>query len=499
MSNDLERVLLGSLIMTPSLLEASDLRADDFLPGRHRQVFEGICSFWEDRRPETIDILLLADQLADQIGGDGIAAFVSGLLDGLAKSKPEMFQDRVIELRRRRLSIQIVKLAGSLASIHLKTGAFDPDDFEKLRQLVLEEGTLTGIREAFSLAERDPRSVKIRPISYLWDGVVPTHMATSVTGDAGEGKTLVTVDMSARVSRGLPFPIYRKAQPAVRGHVFYITSEGVPEMILVPRLIAAEADLGKITIIEGIHSKSGDFSMFDVTKHLPMIARRAQNFPDLKLIVFDPVASFIPERINTNQQNQVRQMMDRIGDLAYKLGVATVTVMHFSKAPGVRAQHKTTGSVQFHAAVKMSWSVVRREDDPRNTRLLVPQKSNITGGYKSLALSIHEANIVSPDDPKATITTARIKYDANLIDENPESLISPPIENDNHVASALRFLKRKLAEGNTLYAGPLIDEAETNGIPKWALYKAKDRLGVQHDKEGQFQGRTFWFLPKGKQ
>jgi hypothetical protein len=256
--------------------------------------------------------------------------------------------------------------------------------------------------------------------------------------------------------------------------------------------------LSKVTIIEGVRLKSGEFSVLDVTQHIPMITARAKDFPDLKLIVIDPIASFIPERINPNQANTVRQMMDRISDLAYQLGIAAVTVMHFSKASGVKAGQRTAGSGQFSAAVKMSWSVVRREGDPRNTRLLVPQKSNITGGHKSISFGIHEIKFPAPDNPAVIIETAKIEYGA-LVDEDPETLISPPVENDNHVATARLFLTRKLGEGTVLYAKQLIDEAEEQGVPKWALYKAKDRLGVLHDKEGTYQGRTFWYRPKDKQ
>jgi len=349
--------------------------------------------------------------------------------------------------------------------------------------------------DAIGLMERDPTTVKVRSIPWLWPGVVATHMATALTGDAGEGKSLVAVDMTARLSCGKTFPAYDEKSPAFMGHTFYVTSEGVPEMILVPRLMAAGADLSKVKIIEGVQTRSGDFSIFDVTKHLPMIAQRARDFPDLRLIVVDPIASFLPERINPSQQNQVRQAMDQVSNLAYNLGVAAVVIMHFNKVPGARANHRTSGSVQFMASVKMSWSVVRREGDPRDVRLLVPQKSNITGAYKSLSFTIKGHHFPSPGDPKDIIKTAKIEYGA-LVDENPETLICPPVESDTNVANAIRFLKRKLAEGTTLYAVKLIDEAEEAGIPKWALYKAKDRLGVQHDKEGQFQGRTFWFMLK---
>jgi putative DNA primase/helicase len=350
------------------------------------------------------------------------------------------------------------------------------------------------------LVERNSALVKTRPIPWLWPGVIPTHMATAITGDAGQGKSLVAIDLAARVSQGKVFPAYGSTSPPVKGHVFYITSEGVPEMILVPRLIAAGANLGKIEIIEGVCIGSGDFQMFDITQHLLQVERRAKDFPDLRLIIVDPIASFLPERINPNQANSVRQAMDKVSTLAYKLGVAALTIMHFNKPSGTggKAIHRTSGSVQFEASVKMSWSVVRREGDPINARLLVPQKSTITGSYKSFAFSIQEVQFPVPDDPTKTITTAKIEYGA-LVDDDPETLISPPVEGpDNHVALACKFLRRKLSEGKTLYAVPLIDEAEDQGIPKWALYKAKDRMGIQHDKEGTFQGRTFWYMPQEK-
>lgn len=44
--------------------------------------------------------------------------------------------------------------------------------------------------EEASLAERNASTVKVRPIPWLWHGVSPTHTGTSITGDAGHGKSL---------------------------------------------------------------------------------------------------------------------------------------------------------------------------------------------------------------------------------------------------------------------------------------------------------------------
>lgn len=485
-----EGVLAGLLIDLPRL-EQYEL-ADSMFEGRARRVFQSLSSLWEERRVEKLgpaDIV----ELSEKAGGDGILAYITELIGPWAPVNEALFRDVYTRFRARQIKGRLLRKVEALAK--LPSGI--ELDIDEIRADIDE---LDRISEATGsrLAERASGDVKVRAIPWLFPGVLATHMATGITGDAGNGKTLVAVDMSARVTVGKAFPLYGKPGAPVKGHVFYVTSEGVPEMILVPRLIAAGADLSKITIIEGMYLRKGEFSMFDVTQHLPKLEKRARDFPDLKLIVLDPIASFLPERINPNQANSVRQAMDRVSNLAYKLGIAAVTVMHFAKASaGVKAIHRTAGSGQFEAALKMSWSVIRREGDARNARLLVPQKSNITGGYKSLSFGIHQVEFPAPDNPEEVITTAKIEY-GDLVDEDPETLISPSQESDNHVAKATEFLSKKLKEGTTLYAARLIDEAEDQGIPKWALYKAKDRIGIEHDKEGHFQGRTFWYLPKRK-
>jgi hypothetical protein len=495
-ASDLERVVLGALVMRPQYLELEGINSADFASPRYRKIFGLISEIWEIERPEEISLSVLAERL----GGDSPVEFVSNLITGLQRLTPEQFKQNVAELRWLRGTREIGRELSQELALEVRTGNPDREAWERIFERV------DGLRRStepkdptihIALAERGAEAVKIRPIPWLWHGVMPTHMSTAITGDAGLGKSLVAVDLAARVSRGTAFPIYDKPSVTAQGHVFYITSEGVPEMILVPRFMAAGADLSKITIIDGVYTRNDHFSMFDITRNIPNIERRAKDFPDLILIVVDPIASFLPERINTNQGNRVRQAMDRISELAFKLGIACPTVMHFTKTPGLSAIHKTSGSVQFEASVKMSWSVIRRPDDPPNVRLLVPQKSNITGGYKSLSFSIHPVEFPAPDNPGETISTAKIVYGEH-VDENPETLISPPIEKDGDAARAVEFLKRKMKGGMTLYARDILEEADSEGIPPWSVKKARVRLGLAVEKEDKFQGRFFWYMPKGK-
>jgi len=353
------------------------------------------------------------------------------------------------------------------------------------------DGRIAKIADEVIIARRNAGSVELKSIPYLWHGVIPTHMATAITGESGMGKTLVCADMAARISKGVAFPIYDKPGAIAQGRVFYVTSEGVPEMILAPRLYAAGADLSKVDIIEGIYTKTGEFGILDICQHLPQLEKDARSCPDLKLIIVDPIASFLPEKLNTGQQNQVRRAMDLLSNLAQRLGVAVVIVMHFAKAQDGKAINRTSGSAQFMAAMKMGLSVVKRTDDLRNVRLLVPQKSNISGSYKSLSFTIQPATFTAAN--KELIETAKIEY-TTLVDEDPNTLICPPQENTD-LALAVGYLKRKMEGVSVVLAQDVIAAGKEEGIAAWSIKKARVKLGLVADKEDKYQGRWLWHKP----
>ncbi len=491
--------VIGSLLSRPALLrQIESLTADDFPEGRDRLLFKEIVRQIEENGGEgeaSLDYV----ELARKLGTPDAISTIEDLRDPcsfMTPERPGVFLGAVQKLKHARLAEKISRYARDIESA-TRGAPFDVDGFLRIQREFSEIQTI-GAAPCAGLMELDPASVKVRPIERI--GFFPRGMTSAVTGDMGSGKSSVMTDAAARVSSGNRFPILEYPVPPVKGFVFYITSEGVPDKILVPRLIAAGADLANVRIIEGIKGRSGRFEVLDVTKDLSRIERRAKDFRDLALIIVDPIVSFLPERLNPNQANSVRRAMDGLSDLAHRLQVAIVVVMHFAKASaGVKAVHRTAGSGQFEAAIKESWSVVRRQGDPANARLFVPQKSNIGACRKSRSFTIHEAMIPS-DDPDIPIRTSKIEW-GELVEDDPETLISPPLDlPTNHVARAKEFLAAKLQEGVVLYAKPLINEAEEKGIPKWAMYKAKDILEIEDDKEGNFQGRSFWFkkAPEGE-
>src|SRR4051812_2969179 len=90
-----------------------------------------------------------------------------------------------------------------------------------------------------SAAEIQPRGV-----AWLWRGYVALGKVTVLDGRPGLGKSAMTLDVAARVSRGASMP---DGTPGVRpANVILVTAEDDWADTVVPRLMAANADLGRI-------------------------------------------------------------------------------------------------------------------------------------------------------------------------------------------------------------------------------------------------------------
>jgi len=87
-----------------------------------------------------------------------------------------------------------------------------------------------------------------REIDWLWAGRVPLGMMTMFAGDPKLGKSYVTLAMAAALSRGLPLP--SSDQPNRPGSTILMSAEDDSARTIVPRLIAAGADLAKVHILE---------------------------------------------------------------------------------------------------------------------------------------------------------------------------------------------------------------------------------------------------------
>jgi hypothetical protein len=223
-SSELSLSILGALIFQPKLIDLVDLSIQDFPIGMDRETFAVITSLWENSRPSEIDPLLLCEK----IGGNGAKAFIGELMDGRLRLEPEIFRNRVSELKKKRLTAQILAKIERQA----KSGELDLED---VRGDLAEYDQLRDNRGGVDIREQLMSGAALQVLEieseFTVEKVVPSRSITLLSSMGGGGKTFFGLGLANAVSRGEPFlGLMTKRRP-----VCYIDFEN-PLPLLVDRI-----------------------------------------------------------------------------------------------------------------------------------------------------------------------------------------------------------------------------------------------------------------------
>lgn len=316
-------------------------------------------------------------------------------------------------------------------------------------------------------------------VRWLWRGWIPLGMLSLLLGLPGRGKTTLAERLGADVTRG------RLAgnlnSPA---NVLVVSYEDAIAETLVPRLIAAEADLDRVDFVAC--KEAG--RVLDLTRHLPDIERRA-SVTGTKLLVIDPLVAGMPRGdVNSHRDQDVRSVLAPLAALAAAQGLAVLATMHFSKS-AVSALLGAGGSIGFVGAAR---SILVFGVDPEDEegaegprRVLAHAKCNVGRLQKSRALTLTE-HVIGPFDTEP-IVTSRVEI-GDQCDVSADDLVRDTDRKLSPRVRAERFLRDLLADGPHR-ATEVFDLAEDADVAVSTLKRAKRDLGID-----SFQRRT----PSGK-
>lgn len=223
--------------------------------------------------------------------------------------------------------------------------------------------------------------VQAESIQWLWKPRLAAGKMTMLDGDPGLGKSLVSLDLAARVSAGREMP---DGTPGLSGGVVLITPEDGLADTIRPRLERAGADLTRIvsigTVPETIETKNGPF-VYNRPFTLPgdlEILEGAIERVQAKLVIIDPVMAIIGSGTgkNTSVDNEVRALLSPVQMLIEKANAACILVRHITKSKSENPLHAGMGSMAFIGLARTGLMIVR---DPNNEEscVLAHIKSNI--------------------------------------------------------------------------------------------------------------------------
>lgn len=332
---------------------------------------------------------------------------------------------------------------------------------------------------------------EIEPVEvrWLWPERIPASRMSLLVGLPGKGKSLVTIDAAARVSTGRPWP---DGTPCPQGSAILITAEDNPNDTIRPRLDAAGANVERVGLLSMIrrHDPNGrpyetPFTLADVEA----LEFELSRLPDCKLIVIDPIGSFLGGQTDAHRDNEVRAVLAPVAALAEKYGPAVVVVAHRRKSAGALADDMALGSRAFTGLARAVWHVTPDPAD-KHRRLFLPGKNNLAPEGQGLAFTIggEQPALEWEEQPVA------MNADECLAAESKPSK-SKPGPKDFVKQEAMAWLRKVLADSPRL-VNELIEEADqAAGITRSSLRRARKELGIEAYRE-QIPGPWYWRMPQ---
>ncbi len=357
------------------------------------------------------------------------------------------------------------------------------------------------IREAADAASNAPvraelvslASVEPEAVNWLWPQRIAIGKLTVVAGDPGLGKSFLSLDLAARVSRGCRWPDGSGEAPL--GSVVLLSAEDDLADTIRPRLDAAGADVARIHALAAVHGRDqhGEYRRgFDLSRDVARLEEVIAELGDCRLLVVDPISAYLGAT-KGNDNVEVRGVLAPLSELAGRLGVAVVAVSHLRKGEGP-AMYRTMGSMAFVAAARAAFAVCRDQDDQAGRRrLMLPVKNNLGNDETGLAYRLAAAE--PGDTPHVLWEPAPVSTKADDALARPQGRRGPKPDAQ---AKAELFLRKQLADAPQP-AAELTEQAWlVHGITERALRRARKALGVVAYRE-TVPGPWWWKLPEDSQ
>ena len=313
-------------------------------------------------------------------------------------------------------------------------------------------------------------------VQWLWSRRIPLGKLTIFAGDPGKGKSLVTVDVAARLSRGTTFPDGARCNV---GDTIFLSAEDDAADTIRPRLDAAGADVSRVHRVKAVRVTLADGStgesQFNLERDLEKLDEAVSRIPDTRLLVIDPVSAYMGH-VDTHRDAEIRRVLAPLSELASRRRVAVIGVMHLKKSD-TSALLRVSGSIGFVAAARVVWGF-GEDPDVAETRIMVAVKNNLAPLGNGLAYRI-----------EAVSEVPRIVWQQGVVTLDANSVLSAERGDRNarggRRADAEAWLLALLAAGEEKPVSEIMETARAAQFSWPTIERAKKECGIRAVKRGR--------------
>jgi hypothetical protein len=319
-----------------------------------------------------------------------------------------------------------------------------------------------------------------QPLRWLWTGRLALGKLAIVDGDPDQGKSLVVLDLCARLSTGRPMPDGSPG-PGMAAALI-LQGEDSAEDVVLPRLRALGANLD---LVFGWRWRDGAEQVCRFPAHLHLLDQTLEQ-TGARLVVIDPVMAFLDQSAAGNSDQGVRSVLSPLARLADRHDAAVLLVRHLNKTGKRRALYRGGGSIGLLAACRTGWLIGNDPDAP-GRHVFAQVKNNLAPAQPSLAYELRSTAGGLPIP--FWLGPSPFRADQLLADAAVVQTPDPPI------ARACDFLAAFLQDGPRTVR-EIWTAARSQGLAPRTLHRARHELDIRSQKVWRDKvAANYWLLP----
>ena len=332
-------------------------------------------------------------------------------------------------------------------------------------------------------------AIVIEPVRWLWADWIPLGSFVLLGGREGIGKSIISYTLAADTTKGRLPGVYATVP---RGVLVCATEDSWAHTI-VPRLMAADADLSRVYRIDVVAPDGAELALTlpKDTAGLNAVVRQT----DAALLIFDPLLSRLDARIDSHKDADTRRALEPLAALARTANVTCLGLIHVSKSSSVDALTLLMASRAFTAVARaVLFILVDPENDTR--RVLGLAKNNL--GRTDLPLRAFEitgqlvATTAAGDvwTGKAEWLEESDRSLRELVEQAAAERLDPTAMQEA-ADWLVDFLKEK---GGCLKRTVIVDAAKRAGHSRPTLDRARHKVQISSKSQG-YPREAYWILP----
>jgi AAA domain len=321
----------------------------------------------------------------------------------------------------------------------------------------------------------DGGTIGAQTVTWLWYPRLPASQISLLGSPGGGGKGLNGAHYAACVTTGRAWPCGSDFAPL--GNVLWCETEDPLAEVVVPRLIAADADRSRVQF-----ASQDAFAAAQDGLRAYILER------SVKLIVLSPLISFLKGLVDINGELGVREVLQRLQASIAGTGCAAVGLVHTNKKSDLRAVERLLGTVAFTNFVRSVLLVGRDKQEPDWFRL-VHAKRNLSAKAPDL--------LYRPKHVGQDLRDQFVKLEWRLPehDVDPDSLFDRPKSNGSSAGpSAGQWLVAYLQEHGESLRADVVNAAEKAGFSEDTIRKAHQRNPRMKSRQDGYHGPYVWSL-----